>query len=185
MIRRSLVLIVLVQGLLACGVAPEEELAWEQTGVDSRESALLKLKLKSSKIVITGTAGADTASVDYHPYLPDTAIVTLNGVSYLKGLADLYNPAIDGIIFSGDDGNDTFTNNTALPCVAHGGDGNDVLRGGSAADTLDGDAGNDLLYGNDGDDLINGGAGNDVINGGNGMDTIITVGLGVDAIFGG
>jgi hypothetical protein len=84
-----------------------------------------------------------------------------------------------------------------------GGDGNDELRGGANNDFINGGANRDNLYGDDGDDRIFGEAGEDYINGadgndelyggldadqvygGNGMDTIITIGGGTDAVFGG
>ncbi|HEY4223348.1 MAG TPA: C2 family cysteine protease, partial [Myxococcota bacterium] len=76
------------------------------------------------------------------------------------------------IVFTGSARNDSFTNNTSIPCVANGGDGDDVLTGGSGADTLNGQGGNDTIKGGDGDDVITGGDGDDVLYGNQGDDEI-------------
>ena len=52
----------------------------------------------------------------------------------------------------------------AIPLVADGGQGDDVLIGG---------AGNDTLRGGDGDDVLIGGAGADVLDGGPGSNVIL------------
>ena len=80
--------------------------------------------------------------------------------------------AVSQIVFSGNGGNDTFTNLTALPVRADGGSGDDVLRGGSASDKLIGGAGNDQLFGEGGNDTLNGSAGNDMIDAGVGDDSV-------------
>ena len=56
------------------------------------------------------------------------------------------------IVFNGDDGNDSFTNDTNVPSEAHGGNGNDTLTGGSNSDTLDGGHGQDTTTGRGGAD---------------------------------
>lgn len=98
---------------------------------------------------------------------------------------------VDLIVFQGFSGDDQFWNSTPIPCVAYGGDGNDVLLGGwgdddlrggngddflagrSGDDDLYGDAGSDYLYGNSGDDYLKAGTGEDeyVIAGQSGHDT--------------
>ena len=65
------------------------------------------------------------------------------------------------IEFQGAAGNDQFTNNTAIPSTAHGGDGNDNLYGGDGNDKLYGGNGNDSLFGGKGADELYGGAGAD------------------------
>ena len=65
------------------------------------------------------------------------------------------------IEFQGGAGHDQFTNATAKPSTAHGGDGNDNLYGGDGDDVLDGGAGNDGLFGGRGADKLTGGAGAD------------------------
>lgn len=77
--------------------------------------------------------------------------------------------------FTGDAGNDRFVNLTALPTVADGGAGNDVLIGGFGFDTLTGGDGNDVLSANldTKGSTITGGLGVDHIAGSRGNDTII------------
>jgi hypothetical protein len=112
----------------------------------------------------------------------------LTGVSDFT--LDTTGNALTQIRFFGGDGNDTFTNNTAVASVASGGDGDDILNGGGGADTffggdgndtlrggaegdsLFGNDGNDILFGNTGNDLILGAVGNDTAYGGEGNDTI-------------
>lgn len=90
---------------------------------------------------------------------------------------------VKSIAFSGFAGDDTFTNNTAIPSTALGGAGNDNLRGGSGKDTLMGGDGNDKLQGNKGDDTLQGAAGNDTVIGGAGIDTLFG-GIGDDSLAG-
>jgi Ca2+-binding RTX toxin-like protein len=79
---------------------------------------------------------------------------------------------VDEIFFHGHAGNDVFTNNTDIPCEAHGGDGDDTLTGGTADDSLYGETGNDVLDGRAGDDYLLGGYGDDTLNGGSGGDEL-------------
>ena len=90
---------------------------------------------------------------------------------------------VKSIAFSGLAGDDTFTNNTAIPSTALGGAGNDILRGGSGKDTLMGGDGNDKLQGNKGDDTLQGASGSDTVIGGAGIDTLFG-GLGDDSLTG-
>jgi Ca2+-binding RTX toxin-like protein len=80
--------------------------------------------------------------------------------------------AVRQIVFHGGGGDDTFVNNTAIPCVAYGDDGDDTLVGGSGNDLLVGGAGNDVLYGAAGNDFLYGGAGDDRLFGGKGVDVL-------------
>ena len=68
---------------------------------------------------------------------------------------------VNRISFSGLGGGDNFTNQTSIPSVAHGGDGDDILIGGSGNDTLYGENGRDELQGREGNDTMMGGAHND------------------------
>lgn len=79
---------------------------------------------------------------------------------------------VRSIAFSGLAGNDAFTNNTAIRCVAEGGAGNDVLRGGANRDVLRGGDDADTLFGNGQDDTLDGGTGDDSLFGGVGHDTL-------------
>lgn len=87
------------------------------------------------------------------------------------------------IVFNGRNCDDRFTNNTAIPGCANGGDGRDILFGGTGADTLCGDSGSDRLYGRGGDDQLNGNGGDDWLFGGAGNDTLSGNGGG-DRLFG-
>src|SRR5262249_45644431 len=76
------------------------------------------------------------------------------------------------ILFIGSDGNDSFTNNTRIPCTAYGDGGNDTLIGGMGNDSLFGGAGDDRLVGRDGDGRMDGGSGADKLDGGPGRDAM-------------
>lgn len=140
---------------------------WALAGIVYDPSAL--------QVNIAGSGGDDLALVELAT--PSTIRVSLSGVP-----AQVFQTtAVRQIRFLGFDGNDTFRNLTAIPSLAWGHGGNDVLEGGSGADqsyggagndTLRGGAGNDILSGLDGDDLLEGGPGDDRLWGGNGNDTI-------------
>lgn len=128
--------------------------------------------VSAGNILITQTNGNDVAVVSktavngrvyYH--------VTDNGKAYTF---DARSRNIHGsVIYNGLYGDDRFTNNTALPTVADGGYGNDVIVGGSGNDTLKGGFGNDRLTGGLGDDTLDGGGGSDVLYGMDGNDTLL------------
>jgi Ca2+-binding RTX toxin-like protein len=110
--------------------------------------------------------------------------------------------SITTIIFWGNGGDDRFVNDTYVPLLAFGGDGDDLLIGGSGKDRLIGNSGDDILDGGSGDDFLYGGegddklfgragrdklrgeAGNDQLFGGSGDDWILDGGAGNDLIFG-
>jgi len=72
------------------------------------------------------------------------------------------------------DGNDLATNDTALPALMRGRNGDDILTGGSGVDVLRGDNDNDVLDGRGGNDTLIGdgddGIGDDQLTGGDGID---------------
>ena len=95
--------------------------------------------------------------------------------------------------FYGRDGNDSFVNETNVPCYASGHAGNDTLTGGGAADLIYGGDDNDDLTGGGGadsldagagDDTLEGNGGNDALEGGDGNDRYVFAGrfLGSDTI---
>src|SRR5689334_11906253 len=87
-----------------------------------------------------------------------------------------FDPAVvSKVLFLGNDGNDNFRNDTAIPCTAMGNAGYDELVGGS---------GNDSLYGGDDGDTLEGRGGNDLLVGGLGGDTYVFDGryLGSDTV---
>jgi hypothetical protein len=61
---------------------------------------------------------------------------------------------VASILFNGNAGDDHFKNETTLPVVANGGEGDDTLIGGSAADKLQGGQGDDRLLGGRGNDRL-------------------------------
>src|SRR5436190_1758903 len=60
------------------------------------------------------------------------------------------------IVVYGGAGNDRIVNNTSLPMLAYGDNGNDIIVGGSSGDVLYGGAGNDSLNGMGGSDRLYG-----------------------------
>ncbi|MEO6773821.1 MAG: C2 family cysteine protease [Kofleriaceae bacterium] len=146
-------------------------------------------------LTITGGSGNDSASVSGLVH----GTVTARHGSFTATFAW---DQVTKIVFYGNDGDDTFTNTTSIPCEAYGGDGNDTLNGGAGADflvggygqdtihgnggddTLWGSGGSDWLYGGDGDDVIYGHGGNDMLYGEGGRDTLYG-GSGVDTLSGG
>lgn len=159
-------------------------------GLEGRELMTGSATLSSAgALQIEGSVFADTAVITQ---VYDMIVVELSGAdgSYQVGAA----PAskVKNIVFYGHQGNDVFNNQTSIPCMAHGGQGNDLLIGGNGPcellggkgdDVLVGGAANDVLYGNEGNDIIDGGAGDDILYGGQGNDYVIG-GTGNDALFG-
>jgi RTX calcium-binding nonapeptide repeat (4 copies)/Zincin-like metallopeptidase len=100
---------------------------------------------------------------------------------------------ITSVVFHGYDGDDRFSNYSAVPSTAYGGRGNDMLLGRAAVDqffgqlgndTLIGGAGNDILSGDEGIDTIRGGFGNDLLYGGRDIDYLYGE-YGQDGLYGG
>jgi len=97
------------------------------------------------------------------------------------------------ILFYGSDHDDTVFNNTDLPSLLYGFDGDDELHGGSANDTIKGGWGSDDLFGNDGWDSMFGDGhhgGNDAgsvdyLYGGDDPDTMYGGGGGLNYMYGG
>lgn len=153
-----------------------------------------------SVVAIRGVNVNDTASVYYinhfggHVTVYPTSFirVVLSNVYGVK-VREYVAATVNKINFFGYNGNDKFTNHTAIASMAEGGNGADTLTGGSGADDLRGRAGNDVLqggggndklYGGDGADNLQGGAGNDTLAGNNGADTL-SGGDGNDLLSGG
>src|SRR5207248_691994 len=86
---------------------------------------------------IQGTTAADTVRVKLDPGSSlttlDDRVVVLSGSGSVVGsfLPHIISGGLSSITFHGSGGNDTFTNQTAIPCVAYGEGGNDTLTGGS------------------------------------------------------
>lgn len=134
----------------------------------------------SRVLSIVGSAGNDVADVRQQGA---NLVVSLASAA---GRVSRTVPAaqVSRVVFTGLAGNDTFTNQTAIPCRADGGAGADVLRGGQGADELIGGDGNDRLMGNAGNDELQGGAGDDSLQAGAG-DDMLNGDVGRDQLVGG
>ena len=129
------------------------------------------INLSGGTLTITGDAGSDTASVTL--ISGGATIEARRSTGPIGGFRMTYPAAsVQRIVFRGNAGNDTFTNNTTLPVDADGGDGDDTLTGGGGADYLVGNYGNDTLTGGAGADVIFGSGGHDKIFGGSGNDKL-------------
>lgn len=154
------------------------------------------ISLDRGVLTISGGSGNDVASV---------APGSLRGTIVAKrgSYTSTFNASdVTKIKFYGNDGDDSFTNTTSIPCEAYGHDGNDVLNGGggddflvggygqdtirgyAGDDTIWGSGGSDWLYGGEGNDLVKGHGGNDLIYGDNGDDRLYG-GSGDDHLYGG
>ncbi len=71
---------------------------------------------------------------------------------------------IGRIIFSGGDGDDLLVNDSSIPVIARGGNGDDMLLGGTGDDVLIGGTGDDVILGGGGNDMVLGGPGENVIS---------------------
>ena len=80
---------------------------------------------------------------------------------------------VTDILYSGNNLDDTFSNQTSIGCTAYGRGGNDWFEGGEADDNLVLGAGDDTAYGNGGEDRILGQNGFDKLYGGDGADRIL------------
>ncbi len=134
---------------------------------------------------IKGTADADVISITQSQ---NTISVVVDGA----GAEDFDSTTINQLLFTGEAGDDSITNDSDIRLVALAGPGNDTITGGSANDvligqlgndTINGGAGDDILGGNDGDDVLSGNEGNDDLRGGIGAD-ILDGGIGNDVLRG-
>ncbi len=96
---------------------------------------------------------------------------------------DYSSSAVSKIVFLGFDGDDQFTNGTAIEGQLLGNGGNDTLIGGSAYDQINGGEGDDEIRGNGGHDRLIGFTGNDLIYGGEGNDSVFA-GDGLNTVYG-
>ena len=160
----------------------------------------------SGVVLISGSAHNDVAIVDL-----DNGEVTVDLKSYRGSIrstpvfqdSQRFDPnKVQKVIFTGANGNDRFSNGSGEVCQIFGNAGNDTLNGGSGADTISGGSGNDTIHGEAGNDVIKdsgginklygdigmdriyGGSGADTIDGGDFNDTIVSIGGGIDTLFG-
>ncbi len=176
-----------------------------QVGIEALEFRVLlsagDISLKNTgKLIITGTPDGDVAEVSYVDV--DTLRVYMQTADTIHD--ETFNRSdVNMLVFYGNQGDDTFTNNTDLDSNAFGADGNDELTGGGGndllkgqtgddildgrggKDTLKGFAGRDTLYGRDGNDLLVAGGGRDMLDGGRGSDVVKGQGGNLDTAIGG
>jgi len=130
--------------------------------------------LNGTTLTIQGADTNDTAVIGFvgtdpgSPFVPQIQVtlhrskstafgnMTVETVYAKYGIHD-----IDKISFYGYEGNDSFTNNTAIASTAWGHGGWDLLIGGSGVDALYGGNDCDTLEGREGDDYLAGGLHND------------------------
>jgi hypothetical protein len=122
----------------------------------------------SRVLSIVGSAGNDVAEVRQQGANVVVSLASATG----RFSRTLPAAQVSRVVFTGLAGNDTFTNQAAIPSRADGGAGADVLRGGRGVDELIGGDGNDRLLGDAGNDVIDGGAGDDELQGGVGDDSL-------------
>ena len=179
--------------------------AMTQNAAGDFELPLVGIDLQGRNLVIQGTDFHDNVTAEFQgALLVVTATTTDDTGAELSSITKSFSIFDVSIItFNGDDGNDTFRNNTSFTTIASGGNGNDTifgsatapnflqgdsgndtLHGGSSADTLMGGRDNDKLYGRAGNDTIDGGNNNDLVYGGSG-DDFIEGGSGMDTLSGG
>jgi hypothetical protein len=137
------------------------------------------VSLVGGQLLIHGTSHSDTVVVSVDSHHRHEIDVTFNGRNFTFAAAN-----IRQVDFHGGASNDTFIDNTSIPCLAVGGHGNDTLIGGSGNDTLVAGPGNDLLEGRRGNDVLTGGDGNDELSGGLGHN-VIKAGSGLNHMFAG
>ena len=128
------------------------------------------------QLVIKGDEGQDTAQVSI---TGTNVTVDLNGTQSSFALS-----RVRSLVFKGEGGNDSFTNNTNLASLVFGGAGDDSIVGGGGSDTCAGQDGNDTIRGRGGRDVLNGGNGSDDLSGDDGNDQMYG-GLGDDSMRGG
>lgn len=136
------------------------------------------LSIEGKKLIIQSDNGSTNVSLSQQKkFLVVDDVGTNSSWSFSK-------KSVKSFEFRGGNGNDQFTNNTKLPSIAFGNDGDDILTGGSSSDHFEGGRGNDILlgrggddqlYGQDGNDRLNGGEGNDFLSGGVGDDVLISI----------
>ena len=160
----------------------------EETSVQSPRFRLLNgdnITLQNGGLSIFGTAGDDTITVALQG---GNIVATRGSLTRTFAAAEVQFISINGFA-----GNDTITNDTALPSNLSGGEGDDTVSGGDVADKIRGEGGrdslwgregNDTIYGEDGVDSLYGNGGRDRIDGGANSDHIKGNG-GRDKLFGG
>ncbi|MGE5612557.1 MAG: calcium-binding protein [Bacillota bacterium] len=137
--------------------------------LESLESRrLLSASVRGGTLLVTGTPGDDTITIDYNKQK------SLYQVSINQSVQTFNAKAVKAISVDAGNGNDrvTVTPRVTVNTTILGGAGNDTLTGGSGTDLIEGGPGNDLIHGGNGNDLLYGDAGNDTLFGDAGNDTL-------------
>jgi len=139
----------------------------------------------SGVLLIEGSPDNDVAVVSFATDVTAPGIPVNDITVSLTGFADQSFTAtsVSELRFEGFDGDDQFTNSTAIPSNVFGGGGNDIIFSGFGSDTVSGGSGNDQITGGAGDDFLAGNSGEDSLFGGAGEDEILG-GSGVDQLRG-
>ena len=111
----------------------------------------------ASQTVVRLNAGADSGSAN--AILDGFRVIGTGGSDQiLVGIASSGQrfeiDAVESLQVFGEDGNDTVLNDTAVPSLIGGGDGDDSLTGGSASDVIFGGGGQDTIHGEGGNDYL-------------------------------
>jgi len=131
--------------------------------------------LSGSQLVINGTESSDHVEVSG---ASGSLLVSYNGADYT------FTGKVKKIVFSGNGGDDFFSNSTDIRVIARGGEGSDTIFGGGGKDRLYGELGDDSLHGGRGKDDLRGGSGSDDLYGDEDNDKIYGE-LGDDNLHGG
>ncbi len=134
----------------------------------------MTVTLKDGILTIDGSAKNDAVVVAQAPGA-DGKFGTDDDVVLLQNQKDkplFLTGKLKKIVFHGKDGDDQFRNDTNVPSVAMGGNGNDQLFGGGSTDVLDGGRGDDIIDGR-GTKAAGKGA-QDVVTTGAGKDTVVS-----------
>lgn len=130
-----------------------------ELGLEVLENRLVpSVTLSQGILTINGGSGNDTVVIDQNAST-GALKVTENGTVHSYTNAQVFGQMV---IFYGNDGNDSFTNNSTLSSHAYGGNGNDTMYGGYRRDLLDGGRGNDTMFGRQDVDTMYAGPADDV-----------------------
>ncbi len=138
------------------------------------------ITLIDGQIFIDGTNQSDVAQIHLIDSMTVQAeLVGLTACNF--AIAD-----VNSVLFFGNDGNDVFSNNTAITSTAYGNAGNDqffggpgvdISWGGTGLDSFSSSGGNDYAYGEGGDDTFTINAGDTIgslfVNFGTGNNTLV------------
>jgi Raf kinase inhibitor-like YbhB/YbcL family protein len=141
-------------------LTPEQEALIEGAGLKSfrpgmedledRQLLAVNITVAAGVMTIQGDGAADHVKVA--PVVGDATKVMVTIGEGAKAPSTPRDLNFSKIVFRGEAGNDSFTNDTNIASDAYGGAGDDTLRGGGGNDGLFGGTGTDQLYGRGGAD---------------------------------